>query len=178
MKTPRYTSGGDLMYAGADMQPENLFWLELQLQRLADFCLKGRSFASVVEKLRTTFPAVHSRHVTIGDAMARMDALFPGFRAAAGPIGDPPTMTRARASACQDTAKSGGAALEQRWMVVRNDRAAPVELTRPDGGKLKVNAYAWARVALAAGAALRMPNGSCLASGEKGEPVLAIIEEQ
>jgi hypothetical protein len=183
MKTPRYSSGGDLMYAGAGIQPDNFFWLELQLQRLADFCVKGRSFASVVEKLRSAFPAVHPRHVTIEDAMARMDSLFPGFRAAAGPIGDPPTMTRVRPSAChtspkQDSRESGTAGQDQRWMVVRNDTADPVELMRPDGSKLKVFAYAWQRVALPAGTELRMSNGSCLASGEKGDPVLAILEKQ
>jgi len=178
MKTPRYTSGGDLMYAGADMRPENLFWLELQIQRLADFCVKRQSFASVVEKLRTAFPAVHPRHVTIGDAMTRMEALFPGFRAAAGPLGDPPTMTPVRASACKDAAKTGGAMQEQRWMVVRNDTAAPVELMRPDGTKWQVNAYAWRRVGLPAGTALRMPDGSCLATGENREPMLAILDKQ
>jgi len=35
MKTPRYTSGGDLNYLEANIPPENSFWLELQLQRLA-----------------------------------------------------------------------------------------------------------------------------------------------
>jgi hypothetical protein len=62
-------------------------------------------------------------------------------------------------------------------IVVRNDTAKRLELTKTDGGRLQVDAYAWRRWALPAGTSVKMSDGRCLATGVAGDPVLAIIEE-
>lgn len=175
MKTPRYTSGGDLNYLEGNIPPENYVWYELQLQRLADFCLKGRDFGVVVQKLAAAFPAVHPRHVNIVEASTRLEAMFPGFKTAAGLIAEPPTITRIKPSPCKDL--PNGPAAKWQLVVVRNDTASRLDLTKPDGSKTQVDAYAWRRYALPAGASVRMSDGRCLAAGEAGDPVLAIIEE-
>jgi hypothetical protein len=174
MKLPRYTSGGDLNYLEANIPPENYVWFELQLQRLADFCLKGRSFSGVVEKLATAFPAVHPRHVNIVEASERLEALFPGSKAAAGAIAEPPTITRIKPSECKDAANATAGKVQ--LVVVRNDTGIRLDLTKHDGSKTWVDAYAWRRYAVPAGASLRMSDGRCLAAGEAGDPVLAIID--
>lgn len=176
MKTPRYTSGGDLNYLEANVPPENYLWFELQLQRLADYCLKGRDFAAVVEKLAVAFPAVHPRHVNIVEASNRLEALFPGFKTAAGAIAGPPTLTRIKPATCNDSPKSDAPVGEWRLVVIRNDTAGRLDLTKSDGSITQVDAYAWRRYAVPAGKALQMSDGRCLAAGEAGDPVLAIIE--
>jgi len=175
MKAPRYTSGGDLNYLEANLPPENYLWFEMQLQRLADFCVKGRSFGAVVENLAVAFPAVHSRHVNILEASNRLEALFPGFKASAGLIAEPPTITRVNLSTCSDSPKTPAA--ERKLIVVRNDTAARLEFTKFDGTKLLVDAYAWRRIAVPAGTSLQISDGRCLAVGGTDDPVLAVIEQ-
>ena len=178
VRTPRYTSGGDLNYLGTSVGGDSYVWMELQLQRLADFCLKGRSFASAVAELPAAFPAEHPRHVTNQEAISRLERLFPGSKAVAGPLGEPPTMTRVNPSACSEPPNQTAAASERRGIVVRNDTADPLDLTRSDGSRVHVNPYAWRGFLVAAGSTVRMSDGTCLSAGQKDDPVLAIITRQ
>jgi hypothetical protein len=138
MKTPRYTSGGDLNYLEVNTPPEHYVSFEVQL---------------------------------------RLGALSPGFQTAAGLIAEPPTMTRIKPSACKDSLKANPPAGEWRLLIIRNDTASRLDLTKFDGSKTQVDAYAWRRYALPAGTSVKTSDSRCLAAGEAGDPVLAIIEE-
>jgi hypothetical protein len=172
--TPRYTSGADLVYLRAGVGADNYFWFQSRLHVLADFCVKRGSFASVIENLRRAFPGGPQYMLQIGDTIARLDTLFPGFHARAGELASPSTIRPIVPAVCPPRSTTYPDAPRQ-MMVVRNNTPSPLVLTDSDGETAQLKPGFWARFDVTSGAPVRLPDGTCLVVKE--EPGLAIIDK-
>jgi hypothetical protein len=174
--SPRYTSLADLDYLYNDVGDKNYYWLQDQLYLLADVLVGDQSFPAVIEKLRAAFPADHQKHETLEQIQTHLEGIRPGFIKMAGPLAGPSTITRIKPSACQDTSEKGGPSSSGAIIVIQNDTAGPLAVTRPSGNTFTVPPHAFVTSQVRVGASLKLPDGTCLAG--RDEPALAVIEKQ
>ena len=174
--SPRYTSLADLDYLYVDgLAAKNYFWFQHHLERLADFLVKDQSFPEVIEKLQAAFPADHQKHETIEEIDAHLEAIRPGFKKMAGPLGEPSTIIRIKPSACQEAPEKSGSSTAA-FVIVQNDMPEPLVVTRPGGTKATVLPRNFLSFRIPVGASLQLPDGACLVA--RDEPTLAVMEKQ
>ena len=167
---PRYTSLADFDYLYSGVGLQNMYWFQWQLSRLADFLTRGQTLPIVVEKLQRTFPSNNPNKLSLDYIDAGLEAIRPGFLKVAGVLAEPTTIARIMPSECRETPKHGGSS----YVVIRNGNAAPLEIVQANGQKDSIPARSWSRYVLVVGAAIRLPDGSCLIG--RADPSLAIIE--
>jgi hypothetical protein len=175
--SPRYTSLADLDYLYTGVGDKNYYWFQHQLEHLADSLVKGESLPAVVEKLQAAFPSDHQKRETLEEIDAHLEGIQPGFTRIAGPLAGPSTITRIKPSACRDTSEKGGLSSTVTVIVIQNDMAGPLAVTRPNGYTLTVPPHAAsAALQIPVGASMKLSDGTCLVS--RDEPTLAVIEKQ
>jgi hypothetical protein len=162
------------VYLRAGVGTDNYFWFQSRLHVLADFCVKSGSFASVIANIRRVFPAGPQYMLPIGDTIAHLDALFPGFEARAGELGSPSTIRPIVPAVCPPQSAMSPDAPQQ-IMVLRNNTPHPLVLTDAEGETAQVKPGFWARFDVTSGAPVRLPDGTCLVVKE--EPGFAIIDK-
>jgi hypothetical protein len=176
-KSPRYTSLADLDDLYSSVGDDNYIWFQDQLFRLANLIVKDQSLPAVIEKLQAAFPRDHQRRETLEEIDSHLEGILPGFTRIAGPLAGPSTITRINPSACQDTSERGRPSSITTVILVQNDTAAPLVVTRPAGNKYTVSPHAVSTtLQIQVGESMKLPDGTCLMS--RDEPTLAVIEKQ
>ena len=168
---PRYTSLADLDYVYAQgVGFKNYVWFQWQLQRIADFLVRGQSFSGVIGKLRTEFPSARQKQETLVQVMAHLDRIRPGLRAMLGSVSGPTTLPLVLPSPCTKSAVHNTG---QSVVAVRNESGALLTLITPEGHSKAIAAGAWDSFQLNSGESLKLSGGTCIFG--LGESALAVV---
>ena len=98
---PRYTSLADLDYVYfPGVGPANYVWYQFHLQRMAGYLTTGQDFSSVIDKLKTEFPADRKKQEALAQIIAHLDQIRPGLKETLGMLAAPTTLARIAPSAC------------------------------------------------------------------------------
>lgn len=165
---PRYTSWEDLLYLRETVGLENYLWFQMELQGLADWCVRTYGFAQAVEAFHKAFPGGRSYQVPIDGTIVKAEAVLPGFAKAASRVPANSGMRRLSAGPCGKS-ESGG---PQSILVVRNDTNEAIDLAFPER-TVRVDAGAWRRLGTSRGTVVRLSGGKCLVVAE--EPGFAVL---
>ena len=148
----------DLIYEGVGFDEYD--WFQVETTRLAAFFLQGRDIGDLVVRLRQAFagPATLSTH----DILARLDAIHPGFLAAAGDLAKPTSLPLMHAGAC---AASPVASATDAVVGIRNRTGHPVTIVE-DGHRYALPVGDSAQYGKA-GSQFRLHDGTCVTYGDQ-----------
>ena len=171
--TQRYSSQPDLDYLYADgVGSANYAWFQFRLNDVAKFVLGEQNFATVIEKLKASFPAAATQPAHVDEILARLEKIRPGVTGVFSDLAGPSILPRVAPSACTETQSAGTDSI----LVVRNDTSAEFVAGTESGRTLRVAAGTFRKVYGKVGQRLTLAGGRCMKFGT--DSALAVISTQ
>jgi hypothetical protein len=168
----RYSSLADLDFLYLDVGAANYGWFQFRLNDLAKSVLGEQDFATVIDKLKTSFPAAAAQPVHVDEILARLEKIRPGVTGVFTDLAGPSILPRVAPSACTQPQGAGTDSI----LVVRNDTSAAFVAGTESGQTLRVAAGTVRKVYGKVGQRLALAGGRCLKFGT--DPALAVISAQ